>query len=169
MDLESEPGRGTTFRVYLPGVASIARAAEAPARARTARRGTETILFVEDEGPLRALGRMSLERLGYRVLEARSGVTALVVWESHRTEISLLVTDVVMPGGLSGVDLARRLRADRPDLRVVCMSGYSDGTATADLERLPNIGFLPKPFAPADLAEIVGRTLDPAAGMASAG
>src|SRR6185436_18060528 len=89
------------------------------------KRGHETILLVEDEAPLRALTRAVLERHGYRVLEAASGVDALAQWEKCGTEVQLLLTDMVMPDGLTGRQLAKQLKVSKPDLRVIYTSGYS--------------------------------------------
>ncbi|MBI2926819.1 MAG: PAS domain S-box protein [Verrucomicrobia bacterium] len=153
-------GTGTTFRIFLPAVS--AQAAQPPAGARTqaAPRGTETILLVEDEAIVRTLTRTALERLGYHILEADSGPAALEVWRSQAADIALVLTDLVMPGGLTGFDLAEQLRADHPQLKAIFVSGYSqEALAQASL-----VGsgrhFLQKPFAAWQLAEAVRNCLD---------
>ncbi|MCC7243263.1 MAG: PAS domain-containing protein, partial [Acidobacteria bacterium] len=123
--VESEPGRGTTFTVCLP---ALTREVVRPASVtpRTGRPvGTETVLVVEDEPSVRLLTASVLERSGYTVLTAVSGVAALEVWREHESEIALVVTDMVMPEGVTGPELARRLRALRPDVKVLFTSGYT--------------------------------------------
>src|SRR5205085_8667822 len=113
----SEPGHGAVFKIFLPRTEQLA---ESPGAAPPAPRalGTETILLVEDQAEVRAVTRNVLARQGYDVLEAGSGAEALAMAESLRSEIHLLLTDVVMPG-MSGRDLARRLQALRPAMRVI--------------------------------------------------
>ena len=161
VEVRSEPGRGTTFRLYFPRVTMpVAPEASSSETTSTLPR-TATILLVEDEAPVRALARRVLERAGYRVLEARAGAGALVAWEAHAGDVDLLVTDLMMPDGMSGVDLARRLRDVRPDLKVLCMSGYQMGNVATQLDRMANVGFLSKPFTPEDLTAAVARSLEP--------
>jgi CheY-like chemotaxis protein len=114
---------------------------------------------VEDEDSLRALVRTCLTRLGYRVLECSHGQEALELWRDHRDAIQLLLTDLVMPKGVTGTDLARQLQADRPDLKVVYTSGYRKETT---IELVAGVNYLPKPFEPAGLAGIVRNALDSA-------
>ena len=117
------------------------------------------ILLVEDEPILRALTRAILQRYGYRVCTASSGVEALKVWAEHAFEVDLLLMDMVMPDGLSGRDLVQKLQADHPALKVIFSSGYS-----LDLLRSENVlqgfHFLPKPYTPEKLARIVRNCLD---------
>jgi PAS domain S-box-containing protein len=120
----SEPGRGTRFKIYLPRVA-MDPARERPVRATTAIRGTETILLVEDEESLRDLARRLLESAGYTVLPARNGEEALLLLERREQPVHLVFTDVVMPG-MSGRDLAGRLREIRPGIKILFTSGYTD-------------------------------------------
>jgi PAS domain S-box-containing protein len=154
VEVESLPGKGATFSVYLP------RTDEPPApesaTATLPRRGSETILVAEDEASIRSLAREILAAQGYEVLEAAGVDQALQVAESHPGPIHLLLTDVIMPGG-SGVDLAETLLVRRPGLRVVYMSGYADRAVQTDA---PGVAFLQKPFAPVLLARRVRATLD---------
>src|SRR2546422_3119599 len=120
----SEPGRGTTFKVYLPRVDAPAEGG-AVAASGDLPRGTETVLIVEDAAAVRAVMRHVLERQGYAVLEASNGAAALELVAGHPAPIHLLLTDVIMPG-LSGRQLADRLAALRPDTRVLYASGYTD-------------------------------------------
>jgi CheY-like chemotaxis protein len=115
---------------------------------------------VEDESPLRALVRKVLERHGYTVLEADSGVNAQDVWRQNREKISLLLTDMVMPHGLSGRELAARFRAEKPALKVIYSSGYSLAVVGKDMVLQDGINFLQKPYHPRKLAQAVRDCLD---------
>ncbi len=158
--VRSEPGHGTTFEVFLPAL-EVPRAEQAgPATLAGVRGGTETILLVEDEVAVRVLTRAILQRRGYRVLEAATGAAAEEIWRDHRAEVALLVTDLVMPGGVSGQQLAQRLQADKPSLAVVFMSGYSAEVAGKEIQLRGGENFLQKPFAPTLLLETVRRCLD---------
>ena len=153
----SEPGHGTSFKVYLPptAAASVARpAAHDPAHVA----GWETVLLVEDEDAVRALAREVLRRQGYVVLEARHGVDALDVAERHADAIHLLVTDVVMPH-MSGRALSERLAEARPQMKTLFMSGYTDHALLPE-DLTPGAEFLQKPFTPEALAGRVRRLLD---------
>ena len=159
ISVDSRPGAGTTFRVYLPTDAQ-ATEVEAPAEVdATPRTGQETILVVEDEDAVRSLARDVLTRLGYEVLVASDGRQALEVAKRHRRRIDLLVSDVVLPQ-LRGVEVADRLRARRPGLRVLYMSGYTQTAIVHDGLLDPGVNFLAKPFRPADLANRVREVLD---------
>jgi PAS domain S-box-containing protein len=158
--VESEPGRGTMVSVLLPFVSGRPPSGSKDAGARGSLRGTELVLLVEDEPLVRTSTRRVLERLGYRVIEARHGVEALSLWEERRGEIALVLTDVMMPE-LGGPDLALRLRALDPSVRVVFMSGFVGDDAATDGEPLSARGpFLQKPFSADALAREVRGELD---------
>lgn len=123
-------------------------------------RGTETILLVEDETALRALARQILQRKGYKVLEAESGLKALAVWEQHSDEIDLLLTDVIMPDGVNGLELAHRLREQRPHLKVIYTSGYSLELENLENELREGWNFLQKPYHPRKLTSTIRQRLD---------
>jgi PAS domain S-box-containing protein len=157
--LESEPGRGTTFKVYLPRVdAPIEATAPGPARTASVG-GDETILVVEDQEPVRRLTRKVLETRGYAVLAAADGPEALRVAEHHPGTIHILVTDVVMPG-MSGREVGRQLAAERPEMRVLYLSGYADDSIVHHGVLEPGLAFLQKPFTPETLARRVREVLD---------
>ncbi len=170
--VESEPGQGSTFRVYLPRVATpvIAteprRAGAAPAARPATTTGDrlvtgrgETILLVEDAERVRAVVREILEMSGDAVLEAHHGAEALELSNRHAGPIHLLVTDVVMPQ-MSGRELAQRLATLRPDLKVLYMSGYTDDAIVRHGVLASGIAFLSKPFTPDALALKVRELLD---------
>ena len=157
--VDSEPGLGTTFKIYLPRVDEVTEPLEPRTDPVELRQGTETVLLVEDEEMVRALVGDVLERNGYRVLEAPGGPKAIEIAEQHEGHINLLLTDVVMPG-MSGRELAEELTRLRPELKVLYMSGY---TAEAPSDRgLSNQGtpFLQKPFTPPALMQRVRDLLD---------
>ncbi len=154
----SEVGKGTTFRMYLP----LQKEAEEVVAETTfvAKGGDETILLVEDEQSLRVLVRNVLTRLGYRVLEATTGLTAVEVWKEHRDDIKLLLTDLVMPDGMTGKQLAEVLVQENPDLKVIYTSGYSRDIAGQGFILQDGVNFLSKPFQAAKLAQAVRNSLD---------
>ena len=154
----SEEGVGTTFRVYLPRATVEPRAAEpvrAEAAAPTDLTGNATLLLVEDEEAIRAIAARALSAKGYRVLSASSGLEAAEIFAERGAEIDLLLTDVIMPE-LDGPSLVKQIRAERPDLKVIFMSGYADGASVDDLG---GARFLPKPFTLKALAEAVKQEL----------
>jgi PAS domain S-box-containing protein len=156
----SEIGKGTTFKVYLPRVSdSIPASPAAETHAPTAHKGHETILLVEDEPAVRQLAQMVLSKLGYTVLEALSPKDAERLAGNNGAEIHLLLTDVVMPG-MSGHELAKRLTARCPQLRVLYMSGYTYNVIAQDGTLEEGISFLQKPFTPQVLTEKVREALD---------
>jgi CheY-like chemotaxis protein len=149
--VESAPGKGTTFRVYLPGVDEPAPAAQAaPSSPRT---GWETILVAEDDPAVRMLASDMLREHGYTVLTAADGDEALQVAERHGARIHLLLTDVMMPG-MSGLQLAGLFTAVRPEGRVLYMTGY------AEMPPVPDAAIVQKPFTVFALMEAVRRTLE---------
>jgi signal transduction histidine kinase len=155
--VESEPGQGSTFRIYLPQAEGSPEATAPRLPAGPPPRGTETVLLVEDEPSVRRLVRGVLNGCGYTVLEAADGADALRVAETHPGPIHLLLTDVVMPG-MGGPELAGRLAARRAELRVLYISGYPDGGPGAALQ--PGAALLGKPFSPEALAVRVRAVLD---------
>ena len=155
----SELGLGTTFKVYLPRAAADMRLTpELPVHA-TPRRGTETILLVEDEAQVRTVALGILTRAGYRVLVAASPGEALLTTEQHQGPIELLVSDVVMPQ-MSGPELAKRLAPSRPEMRVLCMSGYTDDSIVRHGVLAAHFAFLQKPITPDTLTRKVREVLD---------
>jgi two-component system, cell cycle sensor histidine kinase and response regulator CckA len=154
----SEPGEGTTFKVYLPRVDAAAerlRSSRPPANLR----GSETILLVEDDEQVRAVARAILRHNGYEVVESRSPGEALLLSERHRGKIHLLLTDVVMPQ-MGGPELAKRLAAQRPDIKVLCMSGYTDDSIVRHGILESSIAYLQKPLTPEALTSKVREVLD---------
>ena len=156
--VDSERGRGTTVRVYFPRVDSPVSVAETPTVHET-QRGTETVLVVEDEESVRKLTSHVLRRRGYDVLEAANAGEALLVCEQHHSSIPLLITDIVMPG-MSGPDLADRLRPLHPEMKILFTSGYTDAPAVEHGLSTHTMAFLQKPFTPAELARKVRDVLD---------
>ncbi len=158
--VRSEPGEGTHFQIFLPAsAATAAELAQAAARPQP-RGGTETILLAEDDLSVRRLIRMTLERYGYHVLEAVNGVEAIALWQKYRGVVALLLTDLVMPAGMSGQQLARQIQVEKPDLKVVYISGYSAEIAGRTLQLRSGENFVQKPFAPDQLLETIRRSLD---------
>ena len=155
----SEPGRGTTFKIYLPQVDAATEGAAAGAAPADLPRGTETVLVAEDEAAVRAVTRQVLARQGYVVLEAPHGGAALDIAAQHRGPIHLLVTDVVMPG-LSGRQLADQLARLRPDTKVLYVSGYTDDAVVRHGVLEAGIAYLQKPFTTDSLARKVREVLD---------
>jgi signal transduction histidine kinase/CheY-like chemotaxis protein len=162
IEVSSEVGRGTTFTIFFPASdeLSIETAAAPVVAAPVAAGGSETVLVVEDEVVLREMARDFLKDAGYRILEARSGREALQVWSEHRSEIDLLLTDMKMPEGISGLELAEKMIAERPFLRVIFTSGYSDDTVSPEVLERNNARFLPKPYSYADLTRMVRECLN---------
>jgi CheY-like chemotaxis protein len=161
IELESTVGAGTCFRILLPAIAPVAAdAASRPAKTVSACGGSETLLLVEDEPAVREFAVAVLRSHGYRVLQACSGVDALEVWKWHGPRIALLVTDIVLPDGLGGVELAARLRKERPALRVVLTSGYANETSGEGFQPPAGMHLICKPFKPQALAQAVRDTLD---------
>ena len=158
----SEPGKGTTFRIYLPAVSAAAPSTSAGAAGPDAApNGSGTILLVEDEAPVRALVRRVLEQAGYAVLEAADGLEGARVAEQFKGTIDLLLTDVVMPK-LGGRGLVERLRARRPRMAVLFVSGYPDGEVERGGLTSGGATYLEKPFSPQLLRETVRQALEDA-------
>ena len=160
IDVDSKVGAGTTFRIYLPIDNKTAELTVEKPLSAPVRKGEETILVVEDEPALRELVCNVLKIYGYKVYSAGCGPEAVKVWEDHKHEIHLLLTDMVMPEGMSGRELAEELLRRNPKLKVIYTSGYSPGMAGKDIALLEGFNFLPKPYPPMRLAQVVRECLD---------
>ena len=159
IQVESQVGKGTIFKVFLP-VCTAAVAVAGRQRNGQVPGGDETILVVEDEPALRELVQEILERKGYRVLEASTGVQALKIWDQRKNDIDLILTDMMMPEGVSGRDLAQRALHDRPEMRVIYTSGYSLDVVSPDFSMKEGTNFLQKPYDPEMLAQVVRDCLN---------
>jgi len=161
VDVESCVGKGSTFRVCLPAVAQPSAAPLAPQTEKPVP-GKRTILLVEDEPGLRRPVRMLLERIGYTVLEAADGNEALALWRKHPAEINLVYTDVVMPGGPTGIELADQMLAEEPGVKVIITSGYNADTfGLANLTGTSRV-FVPKPCPAPNLLSLIQKCLQQA-------
>jgi PAS domain S-box-containing protein len=159
LEVKSKSNQGTTFRIYFPASRHAAEKTELVVDTAL-RTGRETILVAEDEDTLREMVVLVLKIQGYKVLEATSGAHALEVWEQADRPVDLLLTDMVMPGGIKGSDLAERLSIRCPSLKVIYTSGYSPGMAGKDASLLERRNFLPKPYSIGKLAQFVRECLD---------
>jgi PAS domain S-box-containing protein len=159
VEVVSTVGQGTTFRVYLPAAAGAALQKVSENANFVAMGGKETILVVEDAEGVRRVLTQTLRFLGYRILEAPNGPAALELWRQHSGQIDLLFSDMVMPEGLTGLDLADRLREQKPNLKVIISSGYST-EITVEGRPLENVVFLSKPYQIGSLAKTVREYLD---------
>ena len=159
LEVESKPNQGTTFRIYFPASEQAAEKSELVVDTAL-RSGRETILVAEDEDILREMVVQVLKIQGYTVLQAASGRDALEVWERANRPVDLLLTDLVMPGGIMGSELAERLSSQSPRLKVIYTSGYSPGMAGKDASLLEGRNFLPKPYSIGKLAQFVRECLD---------
>jgi PAS domain S-box-containing protein len=159
LEVASKPNQGTTFRIYFPASQQAAEKTE-PVVDTALRSGRETILVAEDEDTLREMVVQVLKIQGYTVLEAASGRHALEVWKEADRPVDLLLTDMVMPGGIMGSELAERLSNQSPHLKVIYTSGYSPGMAGRDASLLEGRNFLPKPYSVGKLAQFVRECLD---------
>jgi len=160
----SEVGIGTTFKVYLPRVDMALDIAPASDKFEKPKGGSQTILIVEDDGALLHVAHRSLEERGYAILTAQSPADAINICESHLGPIDLMVTDVVMPG-MNGTQLATRLSALRPEMKVLYVSGYTDDTIVRHGVLEPGVAFLQKPFSARTLARKVGEVLSSKEGL----
>jgi len=157
--LYSEPGKGTTFKIYLPAIAALPEDIGKVAPADALPHGGGTVLVVEDDEQLRRLTHRALASQGYTVLEADRGSTALDIARRHKGHIDLLLTDVIMPD-TNGRKLAETIRAARPGLRVLYMSGYPDGAIASHGMLEPGVAYLPKPFTTEAVARRVREVLE---------
>jgi two-component system, cell cycle sensor histidine kinase and response regulator CckA len=163
IEVASEVGKGTTFRIFLPAVEGRPVSSGDTLRlSREIQGGNETILLVEDEPVLLEMVREILQGYKYRVLTASNGLEALELWNQYDGKIDLLLTDVVMPNGMNGRELATKLSKGRPDLKVIYTSGYSSAIVDSEPDRREGL-FLAKPFRPPALADLVRKCLDSAA------
>ncbi len=160
IEINSEPGKGTEFQIFLPVSAHVKNAPELKPVKPKLQGGTETILLVEDEPALRQLVRIILSRSGYCVLEASSGVAALALCKDHITEIDLLLTDLVMPEGVSGIQLAQRISEIKPNLKTIFTSGYSADFTECNFGMKDGLNFLAKPYEPQKLLKTIRECLD---------
>ena len=166
IEVESQVGYGTTFKVFLPvatkaaPVATIVRRNDMPG-------GSETILLVEDEEALCELVQEILEKRGYRVLNAATGVRALEIWKQQKDEIDLLFTDMMMPDGVSGRELAERILLERPEMKIIYSSGYSMDVFASEASFCDSSNFLQKPYDPETLVQMVRESLDASPALAT--
>ena len=160
LEVESQPGQGTTFKLYFPASQQPAGKPAAADDDGELQRGRETILVAEDEDPLREMIAELLEYQGYKVLTARSGRHALEVWQAANREVDLLVTDLIMPEGILGGELAELLLAQKPGLKVIFTSGYSPDMAGKDISLVEGINFMAKPYSIGKMAQLVRQCLD---------
>ncbi|PWU13261.1 MAG: hypothetical protein C5B50_19680 [Verrucomicrobia bacterium] len=161
IEVTSEVGKGSTFNVFFPAKDELA--SDSPKEnlpATTLRRGDETILIVEDEPILRDMAHLILQDCGYTILEASSGVDALHIWEDNKESIDLVLTDMVMPEGISGMDLAQRLHSIKPDLKIIFASGYSMEEFDPGFIRNGHASFINKPYTHSALVNAVRDCLD---------
>jgi len=165
IEVESQVGRGTTFTIYLPRSDEPAQV-PGPSRPVSAQVGNETILLVEDESGVRAFVKIALQRFGYRVVEADSAEAALILLRTFEGPIDLLLTDVVLPG-IDGRELATHVERDRPNTRILFMSGYARGLRTSDGRLDAGVQLLEKPFTAQALLtrmrQLLGTAADPTA------
>ena len=160
VEVESELGKGATFRIYFPASSEPAADPEQGDTQFHARKGTETILVVEDERDLRDIVTRTLNLNGYRVFQAVDGQNALQIWAEYKNEIDLLFTDIIMPGGINGRELAERLWAEKPGLKTIFSSGYGADALGKNFKLDPKLNFLQKPYLPQTLSRLIRRCLD---------
>jgi two-component system cell cycle sensor histidine kinase/response regulator CckA len=158
--VSSRVGLGTRFQVLLPASATALVKRSVASSESKLPGGSECILVAEDEPVVRASLCRILSRYGYQVLEAENGVQACQLWKTHRHEVRLVLTDLIMPGGISGRQLAQRLRLDKPQLKIVFTSGYSAEIAGQEVNQLDGEEFIGKPFQTHQLLETIRRVLD---------
>jgi PAS domain S-box-containing protein len=160
IEVQSKVGAGTFFKVFLPIASETGQlSAASPSESEAVRGGRETILIVEDENDLLVLTQEVLQQYQYRVLTASSGVEALQVWDEHNGQIDLLLTDIIMPGGITGDELAAELKRRKPGLKTIYASGYTSAFVGRNFGQ-NEITFLAKPYQPHQVAQLIRDTLD---------
>ncbi len=160
VEIESAVGQGSTFSIYLPAKAQVFAISTQGSGIKAVKGGNETLLLVEDEPSVRQTANAVLRQHGYQLFEAGDGPAALQVWQQCGGKVDLLLTDMVMPGGLSGLELAEHLLAQNARLKVILMSGYSTEMAGRDVPKREGVTFLQKPFVASTLARLVRDCLD---------
>jgi two-component system, cell cycle sensor histidine kinase and response regulator CckA len=160
IEVETKLGAGSSFKIFLPTSRKPFEPEVKPTASPQALRGSETILVVEDEEPVREFVSSLLKEYGYIVRQAGNGVDALNLWQQYAGEIDLLLTDVVMPQKMSGIELANRLWKEKEELKVIFTSGYSRELLDEHFQSRTDLNFLPKPYAPAKLTELIRVCLD---------
>jgi len=162
IELRSQPGSGTRFEILLPAIQAPVPDAGAPEADVPLQGGTERILLVEDDADIRTMTQQLLKKFGYRVWEAKSAHEALVIWRAHASEIDLLLTDNIMPGGITGRELAEQLYQEDPQLKIIIISGYSVDIVGGKADFVDRVGgrFLQKPCASRTMLETIRSCLD---------
>ena len=161
--VQSKVGVGTTFKVFFPAAGDAGQLSGNPQpESETVQGGPETILLVEDEKDLLDLMREVLQQYKYRILTASCGSEALQIWDEHRGQIDLLLTDMIMPGGMTGDELAREMKRRKPDLKIIYASGYTSAFVGRNFGQ-DNVAFLAKPYQPQQVAQLIRDTLDTSA------
>ena len=160
IEVTSAVGQGTQFNIYFPAASKSAEFDTDSLLSRKVPGGHETILVVEDEVVLRELVLEILKLYGYKTIEAANGVQALAIWAERKSEIDLVLTDVMMPEGVSGRDLAEKILTDNPRMKIIYSSGYPMDVLGRDFFQKDGIHFLQKPYHPHNLAKILRECLD---------
>lgn len=160
VEVESRLGQGSTFRVFLPASPQTESVPEREAPKETLRRGHETILLVEDDPKVRTAVGMGLRALGYRIHEVANGQEAMAFWREKALEVDLLFTDMVMPEGITGLELIERLQELKPGLKAIISSGYSSEMVHAGIPKDSGVIYLPKPYDTTQLSQAVRQCLD---------
>jgi PAS domain S-box-containing protein len=160
IEVESEPDKGACFRIFLPASTQPITQSEQYDPQLHSQDGTETVLVVEDEHDLREIVTHTLLHHGYHVFQAADGNNALAIWRDQKNNIDLVFTDVIMPGGINGRELADRLWADKPDLKIIFSTGYGANALGPNFKPDPATNYLSKPYLPQSLISLVRRCLD---------
>jgi len=166
IEVQSEVGQGTIFKIFIPASSKALVDCETNRR-QTVPGGNETILVVEDEAALRQLVQEVLRKKGYTVLEAATGAQALKLWEHQKDQVDLLLTDMMMPEGVSGRELAEKVLAERPELKIIYSSGYSLDIISPGFSLKEGVNYLQKPYHPETLARTVRSRLDSSVPLSS--